>query len=696
MGGPVYFDRVKETTGTTGTGTFTLAGAVTGYVSYASVYTAASTVVYYCATDGVNWEVGQGTFTLSGTTLTRTTVLASSNAGAAVSFPGPSTQVFVPHVARSIQQGFTINVCDFGALGNNSANDSTAVNAAIAAANAFTGLAGAQRGCRVYFPSGIYLLGSAMTTLTGNGIVLYGEGRGATTINVNFASGDLLNLGSGTAWNEVHNMQFNANVTRTSGAFINTGGANDVQIHDFAMTGGFQGINVSGSSIKVTIEHGEINATSSAASSASILVQNGSAGDTYIGPRIIMSNTSTHPVAGIQILQTGHCQITGCNITGCVNGLLINPGTSQTVNYVWVTDSLFDSSTGYGMQIDPSVNVATAIVRSVRCQSSWFSGSSTASGAGHGVLITAAGSSCIVDDIVFDNCRFLNNAAHGFELGFGTNVQISNSTIAGNSNSALGGTTQTSAGIHVESGITDFRIHGNRIGPVGTATNSQLWGIQLVSGATNRFSVARNDLRLNGTSGTSGGAFSNLATGLIKDIHNNVGGPMSGVGITSAVAITTTTETILCTAPFGSGGANPGTIYRFQFAGTATNIATSTTGTFRVRLGTAGTTADTSLMTFGLTTATTAGSAIPFEGNITITLRTSGTAGSVYGVLRVTSNAATGLDNATVLVVLGTVVTAPNTLTADNILSCSYAITNVTDQTNVTFQEVNAECLVAA
>ena len=680
----LYFDRVKETTATTGTGTLTLAGAATGFRTFGSVYTAATQVVYYCATDGTNWEVGQGTYTLSGTTLSRTTVLASSNAGSLVNFPGSSTQVFSTHPARAINEIATINVADFGALGNNSNDDASAINAAIAAANAFTGLAGSQRGVRVYFPSGIFLIGSALTTLSGNGIVLYGEGRGATTINVNFATGDVLNLGSGTAWNEVHNLQFNANVTRSSGAFINTGGANDVQIHDFAMTGGFQGIAVTGSSIKVTIERGEVNSTVGT-TGVGILVNNGSAGDTYIGPRIIMSN-GTQPLAGIQILATGHCQITGCNVTKCVSGLLINPS-ATVINYVWVTDSLFDSCSGNGLFINPSAS-ASSKIQSVRFQSSWFSG--TTSGGGAGAQLSG-GAASIVDDIVFENCRFLNNQTHGIQIGYGTNIQISNSTIAGNSQAS----SQTSAGINVTAAITDFRIHGNRIGPVGTATNSQLWGIQLASGATNRFSVARNDLRGNGTSGTSGGAFSNLATGIIQDIHNNIGGPMSGKGITSAVAITTTTETILCTAPFGSGGANPGTTYRFHITGTATSTAVPSTGVLRVRLGTAGTTADTSLMTFTLTT-NGAGTTIPFEADLTLTFRTVGTAGTVAGSCRTTSNAASGLDSTTTAVVTGVVVTAPNTLTADNIISCSYNIVNTTDQSNVTAITANAECLVAA
>ena len=94
MAAPKLFDRVKETTTTTGTGTVTLAGAVAGYRSFTSVL-ADGDLVYYAIVLAAEWEVGIGTFTTSGTTLARTTILASSNAGAAVSFSAGDKDVFI-------------------------------------------------------------------------------------------------------------------------------------------------------------------------------------------------------------------------------------------------------------------------------------------------------------------------------------------------------------------------------------------------------------------------------------------------------------------------------------------------------------------------------------------------------------------------------------------------------------------------
>jgi len=95
----VLADRVKETTTTTGTGTVTLAGAATGFQSFAAVGN--GNVTYYTiAGQGTSeWEVGIGTYTSSGTTLSRTTVLASSNSGSLVSFSAGTKDVFVTYPA---------------------------------------------------------------------------------------------------------------------------------------------------------------------------------------------------------------------------------------------------------------------------------------------------------------------------------------------------------------------------------------------------------------------------------------------------------------------------------------------------------------------------------------------------------------------------------------------------------------------
>ena len=85
-------DRVKETTTTTGTGTITLAGAVAGFQSFSVIGNANTT--YYAIVGGTEFEVGVGTYTSSGTTLSRDTVLTSSNSGNKVDFSAGEKDVF--------------------------------------------------------------------------------------------------------------------------------------------------------------------------------------------------------------------------------------------------------------------------------------------------------------------------------------------------------------------------------------------------------------------------------------------------------------------------------------------------------------------------------------------------------------------------------------------------------------------------
>jgi len=94
----VIKDRVKETTTTTGTGTYTLAGAVSGFETFTANLSNSDTTYYVC-TDNTDFEVGLGTFTSSGTTLARTTILASSNSNNEVDWSSGTRSIFMTYPA---------------------------------------------------------------------------------------------------------------------------------------------------------------------------------------------------------------------------------------------------------------------------------------------------------------------------------------------------------------------------------------------------------------------------------------------------------------------------------------------------------------------------------------------------------------------------------------------------------------------
>ena len=123
------YDRVKETTTTTSTGTITLAGAVDGYQSFSVVGNA--TKCFYCieAVDGNGvptgeWEVGAGTYTVSGTTLSRDTILASSNSGAVVNLSAGTKNVYLT-VPGSIFRDMMSRGVQWGLELSNNGTDAT-------------------------------------------------------------------------------------------------------------------------------------------------------------------------------------------------------------------------------------------------------------------------------------------------------------------------------------------------------------------------------------------------------------------------------------------------------------------------------------------------------------------------------------------------------------------------------------------
>ena len=92
----VLNDRVKETSTTTGTGVFSLNGAVTGFENFVTGIGNTNTTYYAIFNDGTDeWEVGLGTVADAATdTLTRTTVITSSNSDNAVNFSSGTKNVF--------------------------------------------------------------------------------------------------------------------------------------------------------------------------------------------------------------------------------------------------------------------------------------------------------------------------------------------------------------------------------------------------------------------------------------------------------------------------------------------------------------------------------------------------------------------------------------------------------------------------
>lgn len=200
----VVADRVQETTATTGTGTITLAGAVSGFQSFATIGNGNTT--YYCITSGANWEVGIGTYTASGTLLARTTILASSAAGAAITLAGTSNVFCVYPASKAVYEDASGNVAGYPITAGTI--NSTTIGASSASTGAFTTLSASSTvsgtGFSTYLASppaiggtaaaaGAFTTLSASSALSGGGAPVAGyslTSRSTTLANAYFIDTD--------------------------------------------------------------------------------------------------------------------------------------------------------------------------------------------------------------------------------------------------------------------------------------------------------------------------------------------------------------------------------------------------------------------------------------------------------------------------------------------------------------------------
>ena len=157
----VLADRVRETTTTTGTGSVTLGGAYTGFQTFSAAIGNTNTT-YYTIANVVSgeWEVGIGTYGSAGNTLSRDTVLSSSNAGSLVSFGSGTKDVFVTQPA---ERNVDVNGTDI--VAENNANLKTTYGG--------TGLTSYTAGDVPYYAAGTALsklgIGTSNQVLTSSG-----------------------------------------------------------------------------------------------------------------------------------------------------------------------------------------------------------------------------------------------------------------------------------------------------------------------------------------------------------------------------------------------------------------------------------------------------------------------------------------------------------------------------------------------
>jgi hypothetical protein len=470
-------------------------------------------------------------------------------------------------------------------------NSTTSFQAMMNAVNAY------NNRCIVELPPGVFIVNTGVLNFTSvqpQGII--GKDRGMTVLIPGNATGDMITFATGMDGGSVRNLAiYQTGTPQTAGNGININGANDILIENCLFVNLFTDIFIQNGSIKVDVTHTYHSQTNGASGSIGILVANGAAGDTYLGPDIVMSNTGAQRrFASVVVNQSGHFEINQCNLTGSNQGLIIAPTGTSLISFGFINGTLFDSCTVNGASINAT---ASGTVKSIKFVNSWFSGTIASTG-GAGFVSTGA-PGATVDGVSFDTCRYLNNQGHGAQHGFGNGFEWIGCDFRGNSQAGAG----LSDGLNLGAGVSNWRVLGGKFGgsDSGETGINQRWGINVATGTSTNASIMGADL-----SGNLFGPLNNaISTGTFYQ-QGCLGMPQVPAPVAQNKVLNTTGTYVTQPFYFPTGALQAGSEYVCQLDMTSTGTSQPTV---LVKFGVTGTMADPNLQIMALPTGSTASGA---------------------------------------------------------------------------------------
>ena len=494
----VLANRVQETTATTGTGTITLAGAVSGYQSFATIGDGNTT--YYTITSGTAWEVGIGTYTLSGTTLARTTVLSSSAGGTTkITLAGTST-VFATYPAeKSVNLDASGNATALGTVASATLTSATG----LPLTTGVTGTLPVANG------------GTGQTTYT-NGQLLIGNTIGNTLTQATLTAGTGISITNGTG---------TISIAATGGTVTSVGFTGGIVSVATATT--TPALTVAGTSGGIVYFSSATTWATSATLAASAIVLGGGAG---VAPATTTTGTGVVTALGVNTGTAGAFVVNGGALGTPSSGTVTNLTGTASIN-INGTVGATTASTGAFTTLSASSTVSGTGFSTYLASPPAIGGTAAAAGS----FTTLSGSTSLTSPLISGGSGAASNLTIQSTSGAGTTDYIAFRTAS--QVEAMRILTGGNVGIGTSSPSSKLSVGGNPPQTGAIAGVGSAGGISLALGDnTNNSLYVKHIAGGAATLGTdSGGQLAFATNGFTVQLNIDASGGITSANVANAV-----------------------------------------------------------------------------------------------------------------------------------------------------------------
>ena len=413
----------------------------------------------------------------------------------------PGTGIPISDLSSSVQAtlnkaSFFLNVKDFGAVGNGSTDDTSAIQQTIDALPA-------SGGC-VFIPPGTYAV-SAPLTLS-EGAELCGAGSGSILRVTSAALGiDVIRIGDGVStlsFGAVRHLKITSDGQKTAGSAIALNQAYRVWLEALSLEFQYRGVYIQNSTA-IWLKNSDIRDTKENA--ITIESDLGQGFEWYIDS--VLCDNPTVSNIGTGLLWDGgeSLHISHSNFQRFTNGFVVNTTAGRESRFAFIEGMICDFASDNNMRITNTGSGATVGLTFTNC----WSGTAT----NYGVLIDRPGGG-LVQGVRWVGGKVFHNGLAGFRLAGGQDVHISDCDIIANSQ------TNSAArhGVEVGSNVNEFSVNGCRIGGGFQQGNTQGYAIHIDPGTSDYYIITNNDCHGNNNTPK----IDDNGTGVNKVVANNL------------------------------------------------------------------------------------------------------------------------------------------------------------------------------